>query len=62
LNRYLTFWLCNTVENAKEWQVWLEFENEDGDIKVGGRKEKNSCQRFILKGDKTQGVDAWEYN
>jgi hypothetical protein len=62
LNRYLTFWLCNTDEDERVWQVWLAFEDENGYIKIGGKTVKNACARFILKGDRVQGIGAWEYN
>jgi hypothetical protein len=61
LSRLFTFWLCNQPDDSKLWRVWLQYEDENGSILVGGQTPKNACTRFILKATEVKGIGAWEY-
>ncbi|KAF2671555.1 hypothetical protein BT63DRAFT_369266 [Microthyrium microscopicum] len=61
LNRYYTFWMCNLPEDSNVWQVWLQYEDEKGSIRIGGQGDKNACTRFVLISEPVQGIGAWEY-
>lgn len=62
-NKYFTYWLCNTEGYSSEYQVWLEYRNDQGSVVNNGNTGKNTCTRInLLAKDVKKGAAAWQYS